>query len=60
MPRISEPMTISLQPSHARALRELSLERADGNRSAAIAYLLETHPETCHKLQGEVAARDNV
>ena len=37
---------ISLPPEHARILRELAKKDFDGNVSAAVRRLLETHPVT--------------
>jgi hypothetical protein len=50
--------SISLPPLHLAALRELAAERAgeSGYRansvSASLRWLIETHPATCHKVQG--------
>jgi hypothetical protein len=51
--------SISLPPRHLAALRELAAERSgeSGYRansvSAALRFLIETHPATCHKVEGE-------
>jgi hypothetical protein len=50
--------TISLPKAHDAALLELSEAHA-GKVSRAIAWLLETHPETRHKVREEVAPKDN-